>query len=127
MGREKRCYKRLAAGKNVRIFERLLILPELVEGLPYKCNMDVNWKWYVYIVLCEDGSYYTGMTYQLDMRWTQHLSGLGSKYTSKHKPKRVVYLEEYEDLETARRREKQIKGWRREKKEKLIRGEWIKW
>lgn len=85
-----------------------------------------NWKWYVYIIKCEDNSYYTGLTWQIDNRWTQHLSGFGSKYTAKHKPKELVYLEEYEDLEEARMREKQIKGWTRKKKENLIEGRWIK-
>jgi len=87
----------------------------------------MHWKWYVYIVECEDGSYYTGMTWKPDSRWTQHLSGLGSEYTLKHKPTRIVYLEEYDNLEEARAREKQIKGWTRAKKEKLINGEWTKW
>lgn len=87
----------------------------------------MEWRWYVYIIRCEDGSYYTGMTWQPDRRWTQHLSGLGSVYTSKHKPQTLVYLEEYDNLDQARRREKQIKGWTREKKEKLIKGEWGKW
>ena len=83
-----------------------------------------NWKWYVYIIECIDGSYYTGMTWSPDQRWQQHLDGLGSTYTREHPPKQIVYLEEYEDLETARLRENQIKRWTREKKEKLIRGEW---
>jgi len=85
------------------------------------------WKWYVYIIECEDKSYYTGLTWQPNPRWTQHFAGLGSKYTSKHKPRAVVWLEEHDDLEVARRREKQIKGWRGSKKEKLIKGEWGKW
>ena len=87
----------------------------------------MQWKWYVYIIECTDKSYYTGLTWKPDNRWIQHLTGLGSKYTSNHKPERVVYMEEYEDLEQARRREKQIKGWSRIKKEKLINGEWGKW
>lgn len=86
-----------------------------------------KWKWYVYIIECEDKTYYTGLTWRPDLRWTQHLSGLGSKYTSKHKSKKVVYLEEHEDLEEARRREIQIKDWSQKKKEKLISGEWGKW
>ena len=85
------------------------------------------WKWYVYIIRCLDKSYYTGMTWKPDQRWTQHLSGLGSKYTGKHGVDSCVYLEEYEDLEQARLREKQIKGWTRIKKEKLISGKWGKW
>lgn len=87
----------------------------------------MQWKWYVYIIECEDKSYYTGLTSQPDLRWTQHLTRLGSKYTEKHRPKKVAYLEEYENLDQARRREKQIKGWTRVKKEKLIKGEWSKW
>lgn len=85
------------------------------------------WKWFVYIIECEDKSYYTGLTWNVDTRWTQHLARLGSRYTAKYKPKEIVYIEEYDNLEEARRREKQIKGWTRKKKEKLICGEWGKW
>ena len=60
------------------------------------------WKWYVYIIRCQDESYYTGLTYRPDKRWIQHLSKFGSKFTAKHKAERVVYLEEYEDLQVAR-------------------------
>lgn len=89
--------------------------------------MNQQWKWYVYIIECKDRTYYTGMTWKPDTRWAQHLSGLGSRYTAKHGVKKLVYLEEYEDLEQARRREKQIKDWNQEKKQKLINGEWGKW
>lgn len=81
----------------------------------------------MYILECEDKSYYTGLTWQPNIRWTQHLSRLGSRYTAKHKPKSIVYLEEYENLQEARNRENQIKGWTRVKKEKLIKGKWGKW
>jgi predicted GIY-YIG superfamily endonuclease len=87
----------------------------------------MSWRWYVYILECVDGSYYVGMTWKPDNRWIQHLSGLGSKYTHKHRPNKLAYLEEYESLEDARLREKQLKGWTRAKKEKLIKGEWGKW
>ena len=87
----------------------------------------MDWKWHVYIIECEDGSYYTGMTWSPSDRWEQHLLDGGSEYTKKHKPKRVVYLEEYDEIDLARQREKQIKGWSRKKKEKLISGEWNKW
>ena len=87
----------------------------------------MKWKWYVYIIRCIDKSYYTGLTWKADTRWTQHIDGVGSVYTSKHKPEKLVYLEEYENLEEARRREKHIKTWSRIKKEKLITGEWGKW
>lgn len=86
-----------------------------------------KWKWYVYIIECADKTFYTGMTWKPDSRWTQHISGMGSKYTSKHVAKKLVYLEEYEDFNQAKLREKQIKNWSQEKKRKLINGEWTKW
>ena len=43
------------------------------------------------------------MTWKPDLRWAQHLSGFGSKYTTKHGVKKLVYLEEHENLEEARR------------------------
>jgi len=89
--------------------------------------MTSQWKWYVYIIECQDKSYYTGLTWKSDLRWIQHLSGAGAKYTTKHKPKKLVYLEEYNNLDQAKTREKQIKGWTRIKKEKLISGAWGKW
>ena len=82
------------------------------------------WKWYVYIIECKDGSYYTGLTWDPDSRLTQHQSGLGGKYTGKHGVKKLVYLEEHEDYNAARYREIQIKDWSRAKKKKLINGEW---
>jgi len=86
-----------------------------------------NWKWYVYIVECMDGTYYTGMTWNYDIRGNQHLLGKGSRYTAKHGFKKLVYVEEFEDLDEARAREKQIKDWSQTKKKKLISGEWGKW
>ncbi len=85
-----------------------------------------RWKWYVYIIECLDNSYYTGLTWDPSVRFEQHLFRHGSKYTSKHGVKKLVYLEEYEDFDEARYREKQIKGWTRDKKKKLIKGEWKK-
>lgn len=66
------------------------------------------------------------MTWCASSRWEQHLNGLGSAYTAKHGVKKLAYLEEHNSLDMARNREKQIKGWTREKKEKLIHGEWKK-
>lgn len=68
-----------------------------------------NWKWYVYIIECLDGTFYTGMTWNYDIRGEQHRLGKGSEYTKKHGFKKVVYIEEFENLEEARLREKQKK------------------
>ena len=88
--------------------------------------MKVNWKWFVYIIECLDDSYYVGLTWKPNLRIDQHLSGLGGKYTAKHGVRKLVYLEEYDNLQEARLREKQIKGWTRKKKQKLILGTWGK-
>ncbi|HLD01714.1 MAG TPA: GIY-YIG nuclease family protein [Patescibacteria group bacterium] len=88
--------------------------------------MKKQWKWYVYIIECSDGTYYTGLTWKPEIRYEQHLSAFGSKYTAKHGVKKLAYLEEHENLEVARLREKQIKDWNRVKKEKLISGAWKK-
>lgn len=83
-----------------------------------------KWKWYVYILECGDGSYYTGCTWNTDARLEQHILGLGSKYTRNRGVRGLVYREEYDDLETARYRERQLKDWSPAKKQKLISGEW---
>ncbi len=85
-----------------------------------------TWKWYVYIIECLDESFYIGLTWKPELRIDQHISGLGGRYTAKHGFRKLVYLEEYTNLDEARLREKQLKGWTREKKLKLIKGEWRK-
>lgn len=83
-----------------------------------------EWKWYVYIIECKDSTYYTGMTWNPNIRYEQHLSGFGSKYTGKHGVKKLAYLEEHNSFDTAQYREKQIKNRSQKKKKKLINGEW---
>ncbi|MDD3773906.1 MAG: GIY-YIG nuclease family protein [Patescibacteria group bacterium] len=83
-----------------------------------------NWHWYVYIIECNDNTYYTGLTWNIGNRLDQHLLQKGSKYTKKHGAKKLVYCEKFNDLEAARIREKQIKNWSQVKKQKLINGDW---
>ncbi|SDW65215.1 GIY-YIG nuclease family protein [Nitrosomonas communis] len=78
---------------------------------------------YMYILKCADGSYYTGSTWNLEKRLAEHQSGLGAKYTIKRLPVKLVYCEECERIEDAYRREKQVQGWSRKKKEALIMGD----
>jgi putative endonuclease len=75
---------------------------------------------YMYILRCNDGSYYTGSTKDLDLRLAQHHAGEGSKYTRKKRPVKLVYYELYDRIDEAFNREKQIQGWSRKKKEALI-------
>lgn len=79
-------------------------------------------KGYTYILLCSNGSYYTGSTTDLDMRLQQHHNGEGANHTRKHSPVKLIYFEEYQSIADAFYREKQIQGWSRKKKEALING-----
>ena len=79
---------------------------------------------HMYILLCGDNSYYVGSTWDLERRLEQHASGMGSEYTRRRLPVKLVYCEEYERIEDAFRREKQVQGWSRAKKKALIEGRW---
>ncbi len=81
---------------------------------------------YVYILRCSDGSYYTGHTEDLETRITEHQAGAFPGYTQKRLPVDLVFSDEFPSREDALDREKQIKGWSRAKKEALIAGDWEK-
>ena len=75
---------------------------------------------YMYILLCSDDSYYTGSTKYLELRIQQHQSGEGAKHTKRYGPVKLVYFEEFDRIDNAFYREKQIQKWSRAKKEALI-------
>ena len=79
--------------------------------------------YYVYIVKCSDGSYYTGVTSNLERRLNEHNSGSIKGYTSERLPVKLVYSNRFTDINDAIRAEKRIKGWSRAKKEALIKGD----
>ena len=75
----------------------------------------------VYILLCSDNSYYTGITSNLENRLYIHNSGIIKNcYTYKRRPLKLVYCESFESIFDAIQAEKRIKKWRRAKKEALI-------
>src|SRR5688572_3581998 len=75
----------------------------------------------VYVLLCADNSYYTGLSNDLDKRIWQHETGFFPEcYTYKRRPVRVLWHTRVETVEEAMGLEKQIKGWSRKKKEALI-------
>ncbi|HLB31260.1 MAG TPA: GIY-YIG nuclease family protein [Gammaproteobacteria bacterium] len=78
---------------------------------------------YMYILRCADNSYYTGSTWDLERRLWEHQNGIGAKHTAKRLPVELIYFEECDRIDDAYRREKQIQGWSREKKESLIAGD----
>ncbi|MDH5438650.1 MAG: GIY-YIG nuclease family protein [Candidatus Bathyarchaeota archaeon] len=75
--------------------------------------------YFVYVLLCEDGSYYTGYAKDIDSRVKQHMRGIGARYTKLHKPKRLVYTEEFDTRREAVKREREIKKLSHDKKHKL--------
>ncbi len=74
---------------------------------------------YVYVLLCEDGSFYTGYTKDLDARMKLHMNGKGAKYTKTHGAKKLVYVEEFESRAEAMKRERRLKALKHNQKLKL--------
>lgn len=80
----------------------------------------MNSMYYLYILQCSDKKLYIGTTANLPKRIKTHNAGEGPNFTKERRPVKLVYKEKFDNLVLARRREKQIKGWRREKKINLI-------
>jgi putative endonuclease len=79
---------------------------------------------WLYILLCSDGSSYVGTTRSsLERRFAEHQSGAFSGYTARRRPVTLVYSQHFQRITDAIAAERQVKGWRREKKEALIRGD----
>ena len=101
--------------------------PELAEGhislvftsFYYKTSI-INSVYTVYILRNLKNHLYIGCTSNLSKRLSRHNAGDGAEFTKRHKDFTLVYEETFATLLEARRREKQIKGWTREKKENLI-------
>ena len=82
--------------------------------------------WFVYILLCGDGSFsfskknsptvYTGVSNNLEKRLLEHKKGQGGRYTRSHQPIKLIYQERLPTLSKALKRESEIKSWTRTKK-----------
>jgi len=82
-------------------------------------------SFWVYILRCADGSYYTGHTDNLEQRIGEHTIGaIPSCYTFKRRPLQLVFSQDFPTREEALSSEQQIKGWSRKKKEAMLRGDW---
>lgn len=77
-------------------------------------------SYYVYILRCKDGSYYTGHAKDVEKRFEMHKKGRGARYTRMHEPEKLVYMEEFESRSEAMRRERRIKTLSHNKKQQLI-------
>jgi putative endonuclease len=81
--------------------------------------------WFVYIAQAPTGRYYTRITTDTRRRIQEHNRTEGAKFAYDQGALRLLYTSpSFPDQSSARKREIQIKGWRRGKKEKLIKGEW---
>lgn len=77
-------------------------------------------KWIVYILECNDGSFYTGITNDIERRLAQHECGKGAKYTRGRAPLKLVYSEKKKDRSTASKREIEIKSFNKLEKLELL-------
>ena len=78
-------------------------------------------KYYVYILTnVKRNVMYIGVTNNLENRVAEHRSGKGGGFTRQYRVNTLVYAEEYQYIEDAIAREKQLKGWRRSKKDELV-------
>jgi len=75
--------------------------------------------YYVYMLLCKDGSYYTGHAKNVKRRVEQHKKGQGARYTRMHRPEKIVYVEEFNSRSDAMKREREIKSFSHSKKQRL--------
>ena len=80
--------------------------------------------YWVYVLHCQDGSFYTGHTDDLERRFAEHSSGAFTQsYTFRRRPLKLVYSQEFGARDEAFAAERQIKGWSRAKKAALIDGD----
>lgn len=78
---------------------------------------------YIYILLCNDDSYYIGSTKDVGIRFWQHSNGAGAEYTRERLPVQLIYVEIFSRIDHAFQREHQVKKWSRNKKIALINGQ----
>ena len=87
--------------------------------------MRLSHNYCVYILECSDGSYYIGVTNDLERRLWEHDTGFDVRcYTYSKRPVKLKYYETTNDIKQAILREKQLKGWSRKKKQALFKEDW---
>ena len=76
--------------------------------------------YYVYVLACQDGTFYTGYSQNVKARFRLHKKGKGAQYVRKHLPEKIVYVERFETRSDAMKRERQIKRLTHAGKQKLV-------
>jgi len=97
-----------------------MLMPDLSSGSENGLTLWSCMSYYVYVILCDDGSFYTGYTRNVNARMRLHMNGRGAKYTRMHRPKRLVYEEEFGSKAEAMKRERRLKRMRHDEKARLI-------
>lgn len=110
-GRPEDAFKRMVKSNNIEVAESVLREDEITE---------ITTTWFVYILRCADGSFYTGITTDLERRCEQHNAGTASRYTRSRLPVSMVYHEIQANRSLALKRELEIKAMSRKVKEELI-------
>ena len=82
-------------------------------------------RYWTYMLRCRDGSYYVGVTSNLEQRIAQHRHGaMPTCYTFPRRPLALVWSQSCKDVDDAIRCEKKLQGWTRAKKQALLAGDW---
>ena len=89
-----------------------------VAGRGVKLKSDE--PWFCYMLRCRDGSIYVGAAKDPEKRVQRHNWGVGAKFTASRRPVVLVWFEKHLNQGAARRREAELKSWRRERKLRLI-------
>jgi putative endonuclease len=103
----------------------ITVRPEVSKG-ERLLEVERYMAFWVYLLRCVDGSYYTGHTDRLEKRIADHQAGEIPGYTSTRRPVELVFVQAFPTRVEALAAELQIKGWSRKKKEAMIRGDWRK-
>ena len=76
--------------------------------------------YFVYILICSNGSFYTGSTNNVEKRFKDHLWGKGARYTKSHKPVSIIYQEKFTSKSAALKLEAEIKRMSKFQKKALV-------
>ena len=98
------------------------VYKRMLKGMQKKRRRKKGEPWFLYIIECSDGSFYTGVTKDIDRRLQEHNAGKASKYTRLRLPVRLRYTEECAGRTEALVRECRVKALPRKKKEELVTG-----
>jgi putative endonuclease len=91
----------------------------LLQSKLHSLNLPTTWC--TYLLICQGGSYYIGTTENLTERILNHAQGKGGARTKENHPAIFAWYEPHPNAESARQRERQLKGWSRPKKNALVR------